>query len=110
MKRLINHMKRLFVKGIKKVPVGVGTELIVQMENVYEDVEVHKKVKKHHGKNKGPKWFREFVDTVFLPTIAEINAKLDEHTALLSQHSKDIAEIRQDVTEIKERLDRNNIF
>jgi hypothetical protein len=48
-------MKRLFVKGIKKVPVGVGTELIVQMENVYEDVEVHKKVKKHHGKNKGPK-------------------------------------------------------
>jgi ABC-type molybdate transport system substrate-binding protein len=48
-------MKRLFVKGIKKVPVGVGTELIVQMENVYEEVKTHKKTKKHHKKNKGPK-------------------------------------------------------
>jgi ABC-type molybdate transport system substrate-binding protein len=55
MKRVINHMKRLFIKDIKKVPVGVGTELIVQVENVYEEVKTHKKVKKHHGKNKGPK-------------------------------------------------------
>jgi hypothetical protein len=47
-------MKRLFVKGIKKVPVGVGTELIVQMENVYEEVKTHKKIKKHHRRNKQP--------------------------------------------------------
>ncbi|MDR0340725.1 MAG: hypothetical protein LBH55_00425 [Mycoplasmataceae bacterium] len=124
MKRLINHMKRLFVKGIKKVPVGVGTELIVQMENVYEEVKTHKKIKKHHRRNKQPAWFKEFVDTVFLPTIARIETTLAEHTALLSQHSKDIAEIKvtlaehtallsqhsKDIAEIKERLDRNNIF
>jgi ABC-type molybdate transport system substrate-binding protein len=47
-------MKRLFIKDIKKIPVGVGTELIVQMENVYEEVKTHKKVKKHHRKNKQP--------------------------------------------------------
>jgi hypothetical protein len=65
------------------------------VENVYEEVKTHKKVKKHHGKNKGPKWFREFAD--------RIEAKLDEH-------SKDIAEIKTRLNAIEEKLDRNKIF
>jgi hypothetical protein len=36
-----------------------------------------------------PEWFQDFVDKIFLPTIAEI---------------------KQDIIEIKERLDRNKIF
>jgi archaellum component FlaC len=78
--------------------------LIVQMENVYEDVEVHKKVKKHHGKNKGPKWFREFAERIEA-RLDKIETTLAEHTALLNQHSKDIAEIKVTLTEHSKRLD-----
>jgi division protein CdvB (Snf7/Vps24/ESCRT-III family) len=79
------------------------------MENVYEEVKTHKKVKKHHGKNKGPKWFREFAERIearldkIEATLAEHGKRLDAIEARLEEHSKDIAEI-------KERLDRNNIF
>jgi hypothetical protein len=109
-------MKRLFVKGIKKVPVGVGTELIVQVENVYEDVEVHKKVKKHHRRNKQPAWFKEFVDTVFLPTIAEIKQDITEIKVTLAEHGKRLDAIEAKLEEHGKRLDkiedclkRNNI-
>ncbi|MDR0341155.1 MAG: hypothetical protein LBH55_02680 [Mycoplasmataceae bacterium] len=82
MKRLIKNVKEFVIKKIKGLPIKAGSKLLVQVENVYEEVKTHKKVKKNNRKNKQPAWFKEFVDTVFLPTIAEI----------------------------KERLDRNNIF
>jgi hypothetical protein len=110
MKRFFGRVAKFVITSIRGKPIKEGTEMTVQFEKVGEGVEGHKKPKKHHRRNKQPAWFKEFVDTVFLPTIARIEARLDkiettlaEHTALLSQHSKDIAEI-------KERLDRNNIF
>jgi transcription elongation GreA/GreB family factor len=79
--------------------------MTVQFEKVGEVVNGHKKIKKHHRRNKQPAWFKEFVDTVFLPTIAEIKATLAEHTALLNQHSKDIAEIKDRLSAVEKRLD-----
>jgi hypothetical protein len=72
------------------------------MENVYEEVKTHKKTKKHHKKNKGPKWFREFADRIEV-RLDKIETRLDKIETTLAEHTKDIVEI-------KERLNRNNIF
>ncbi|MDR0340811.1 MAG: hypothetical protein LBH55_00875 [Mycoplasmataceae bacterium] len=116
MKRFFGRVAKFVITRISGKPIKEGTEMTVQFEKVNEGVTGHKKTKKHHRRNKQPAWFKEFVDNVFLPTIAEIKATLAEHTALLNQHSKDIAEIKDrlntvenDISNIKNCLKRNNI-
>ncbi|MDR0340680.1 MAG: hypothetical protein LBH55_00175, partial [Mycoplasmataceae bacterium] len=67
-----------------------------------EGVTGHKKPKKHHRRNKQPVWFKEFVDNVFLPTIARIEARLDKIEARLDA-------VENDISNIKNCLKRNNI-
>ncbi|MDR0341197.1 MAG: hypothetical protein LBH55_02900 [Mycoplasmataceae bacterium] len=110
MKRFFGRVAKFVITRISGKPIKEGTEMTVQFEKVNEEVKTHKKVKKHHRKNKQPAWFKEFVDTVFLPTIARIEATLAEHGKRLDAIEAKLEEHSKDIAEIKERLDRNKIF
>jgi hypothetical protein len=47
-------VKEFVIKKIKGLPIKAGSKLLVQVENVYEEVKTHKKVKKNNRKNKQP--------------------------------------------------------
>ncbi|MDR0341431.1 MAG: hypothetical protein LBH55_04140 [Mycoplasmataceae bacterium] len=116
MKRFFGRVAKFVITRISGKPIKEGTEMTVQFEKVTEGVNGGKKTKKHHRRNKQPAWFKEFVDTVFLPTIARIEARLDKIETTLAEHGKRLDAIEakleehsRDIVEIKERLDRNNI-
>ncbi|MDR0340749.1 MAG: hypothetical protein LBH55_00555 [Mycoplasmataceae bacterium] len=87
MKRMIKDKKEVTILKSPNKYIKVGDKFIVGTKNFYEEVEGNGR--KSRNSKKVPEWFQDFVDKIFLPTIAEI---------------------KQDIIEIKERLDRNKIF
>jgi hypothetical protein len=54
MKRFFGRVAKFVITRISGKPIKEGTEMAVQFEKVGEGVAGHKKVKKHHRKNKQP--------------------------------------------------------
>jgi predicted RNA-binding protein with TRAM domain len=54
MKRFFGRVAKFVITRISGKPIKEGTEMTVQFEKVSEGENGHKKIKKHHRKNKQP--------------------------------------------------------
>jgi predicted DNA-binding WGR domain protein len=54
MKRFFGRVAKFVITSIRGKPIKEGTEMTVQFEKVGEGVTGHKKIKKHHRRNKQP--------------------------------------------------------
>ncbi|MDR0340810.1 MAG: hypothetical protein LBH55_00870 [Mycoplasmataceae bacterium] len=109
MKRFFGRVAKFVITRISGKPIKEGTEMTVQFEKVGEGVTGHKKPKKHHRRNKQPVWFKEFVDNVFLPTIARIEVRLDAIEKRLDAVEKRLDAVERRLDAVESKLERNNI-